>query len=273
MNFSQLQTEVQSNLIDLPAAVLSNIPVYINRAMRQLQALHNFQCQRAEIGANNTLVTQPVVNVNPASMTFHILGTVSGPEGTGTLASDWKESRETGYFVRQLGSVTEIVWEPNAQYEYREVDPQDPNAKGPPRFLQLGDALDVNNTRNVLLFPFSDSQSDWTSAPAGEYRIHIPYWKYLPALVAGSDTNWFTTNAEQFLIEMATAWGFRANWDLQNAALWENTAMVNRRGADGRTVPSAFWKAVQLDASMAVAPTRVLASRRDVYAPRDEWRT
>lgn len=275
MQFSQLIAEVESNIIDLPTAVQANVPTYINRALKLMMDLHNFNCMRMELGANNTLYTNPVTtSVPPASMTPHVIGSVSGPEGTGTLATNWKEPRENPYYMRAMGSDCEFVYAPNRQYAYREWDPQDPNSKGPPRGLLLSDPLDINNTRNLEVYPYSDSNSDWTTSPAGEYRVHVPYWGYLPLLVNPSDTNWFTVNADRFLIYAATSEGFLADWDEQRASVWGGRAMQDSYNAAGRLmIPSAYRQAIINDTSKSYAPVRTLTPRRDVFGPRDQWRT
>lgn len=90
---------------------------------------------------------------------------------------------------------------------------------GPPRFIALGEPSDVSNTRQFLVYPLPDDLSLYTTAPAGAYRIRIPYIKLLPDLT-GSQSNWFTANAEEFIIYAACSIGFYFNHDEARGDIW-----------------------------------------------------
>lgn len=94
---------------------------------------------------------------------------------------------------------------------------------GPPRLISIGAPSDVLNTRNFEIFPLSDGNSLYTTAPAGEYRIRVPYVKKLPDLT-GSQTNWFSVNAEEFIIYAACSVGFFFNHDEIRGDLWQKRA-------------------------------------------------
>lgn len=94
---------------------------------------------------------------------------------------------------------------------------------GPPRNIALGAPSSVTNTRNFEIYPLPDSLSLYTTAPAGEYRIRVPYIRLLPDL-SGSTSNWFTVNAEEFIAYAACSVGFFFNHDQANGKLWQERA-------------------------------------------------
>lgn len=265
-SFSTLQSRVQTRIIDLRAAVTAEIPTLINEAIDALQSIHNWRCMMAE--------TQFITNSTASNA--HILGQI--PIG-------WKEPRGNPYYVLQIGAVREIDWEPNRAFAYRQWDPFDPNSKGPPRIMLLGEATNstvpdpknpdvLNTSLNLEVFPYPDGLSDWTTSPAGEYRVNVPYWGNVPDLVNGTDTNWFTENATSFIVDFATARGFMLDWDEQRASYWMQQAWGPKfDGANIATCGGWARVAFNRDKSMAYAPGKTLVPRRDVYAPKNQWRT
>jgi hypothetical protein len=73
------------------------------------------------------------------------------------------------------------------------------------------------------VYPLPDGLSLYANSSAGEYRIRVPYWKFLPALT-GSGTNWFTANAEEWIVFEATSDGFFMDHDEQRGTLWAQRA-------------------------------------------------
>lgn len=270
-SFQTLQSRVKTRLIDVTAATLAEVPTLIQEAQDFLQAMHNFQAMKSEVTYNT--VPAPTTYAPTAALTQHILG---------VKPANWKEPYGNPYYQLQIGAVREIDWAPagSRTYTYRAYDPLDPNSKGPPRLILMSDPVTdyasppdpTDATTNIEVYPYSDSQSDWTSSPVGEYRVHIPFWGYVATLVNNSDVNWFTENATQFLVDFATYRGFMLEWDEQRAGVWKNEAIGAYNGVDFRTLGGWARRAINRDVSSAFAPGRVLVPRRDVYAPRDQWR-
>jgi hypothetical protein len=259
ITYGAIQTRVQTRLIDLPPAVLAEIPTLINDAVRFLTNSHNFKVQRAE--ADFTTVAST-----------HVLGPVP---------ADWKEPRENPYHVLNVGTTRELVWQPIRAYMYRKWPATDPNSIGPPRDLLLSEAesADFPTTpspdqtgmaSNIEVFPLSDNTSDW---PDGQYRIKVPYWRVLPDLVNTGDTNWFTDFADRYLVDFATYQGFLLDWDEQRAGIWQQQAMGRFDGINYNTLGGWARSAINLDKSLLMAPGRTLTPRRDVMAQRDQFRT
>lgn len=204
MNFLELQTIVRTNVIDLPAAVTANVPIYINRAMVSLQNAHQFKVMEALSGPNVTVVGTRTLMAAPAA---------------------FKEARGDPYYVTNIGGVIPMRWAPGraeAQSTFN-IGTQD---IGPPKLLVDAEHSNESEARNFEVFPLPDGFSDYAG---GEYRVFVPYWRYLTPLSANGDTNWFTQNAEEYLEIMATAYAFYADWDENRGALWEARA----KGRDG----------------------------------------
>lgn len=226
-------------------------------------SLHNFKVMQAEASFNTTINN-------------HTLG---------QIPSDWKEPRGNPYYVLQIGNTQEFVYAASRVLAYRQYAPFDPNSVGPPRLMLIGESVnaavpDPSNpdqlmtNLNIEVYPYPDGLSDWTTAPTGEYRVRVPYWRYVPALVASGDTNWFTENATQFIVDFATARGFMIDWDENRASFWMTQAVGPKfDGADQSTLGGWAKIALQRDKSLTFAPGKVLTPRRDVYGPTDQWRT
>lgn len=194
--FSELQTRVQRRVIDLPAAVQAEIPTLINEAMKQLQRRHNFK------------VMERVVSFT----------TVAGTQVLGAVPSDWKEWRDFPFHTENLGRSVPMS-NANAQTGPKMYYPTD--AEGFPQIIVESEPIDEAGTRNFILWPIPDGNSDYDD---GEYRITIPYWAYLPKLSDSSATNWFTVEAEEYLVNKATAEAFSLDWDEERMAVWSQLA-------------------------------------------------
>lgn len=264
--FLQLQTRVQTRLIDVVSAVSDEIPTLINEAVDALQSIHNWACMRAEA---QYITDRTATN-------SHIIG---------QIPTNWKEPRGNPYYVWKIGQTTELVWLPNRQFTYRAIAPFDPNTMGPPRMLLIGEPTndtvpDPDNpdllmvALNLEVYPYPDGLSDWNTAPSGEYRINIPYWGTLPQLAENTDQNWFTTNATSFIIDFATARGFMLDWDEARAGVWYRQAWGEKYdGINQSSIGGWARVALNKDKSISFAPGRTLVPRRDVNAPRDQHRT
>lgn len=261
VTYSTIQTRVQTRVIDLPTAVLNEVPTLINDAIHFLCAGHNFRVMQAEFD---------LVTTN--STTTHVIG---------QIPSDWKEPREKAYYLSHIGWTKQLEWQPNREYTYRRWAPLDPNQIGPPRDILLGEAESADfpdpgnpdqdlSQLNIEIYPLSDNQSDW---PDGQYRIKIPYWRYLLDLSAGTDHNWFSDWGDQFLIDYATYQAFLLDWDEARASVWKiETFGPSWDGVNYNTLGGSARRVINRDKSLGFAPGRVLVPRRDVNAPRDQWR-
>lgn len=204
--YLQLQDRVKRRVIDLPAAVTAEVPDLINEAMRELQDDHNFKVMEEETSVvTTTLATRALT----------------------TIPTDFKELRLRPYRLDdQLGQMEELGIAPNRNALLRWFDNEE---DGFPQWLLDPDRA-AAGTGSFEVWPLPDGNSDYGD---GEYRIVIPYWKYLPALSASGDTNWFTTAgpAYRFLIFKATAEAFFLDWDENRGAVWEQKAAAEKAKA------------------------------------------
>lgn len=201
MTFATIKARVLLRVIDAPTAVQTEVPTLINEAMRTLQSRHNFK-----------------VMEKIASFT-----TVEGIRTLGAMPSDFKEFRGEPWSEAFLGAIWPMTVAANVEGTIIGFTGFDPLDTGRPRVLVDSEAPGDDGSRNWEIYPLADGNSDYVN---GEYRIKVPYWRYLPALVADAATNWFTTNAEEYLVFKATAEAFALDWDFQSMAVWETKADV-----------------------------------------------
>lgn len=189
MTYAELQAEVQVLLIDTPTAITSLSGKFVNRAIRKLQQKHNFKIMEASLSGPTVVSTRNLI----------------------AIPSDWKEARNKPYW-QELGTTYEMDytdikmeaearWGSDADFDF-----------GEPRML-----FENAETGVFEVYPFPDGAA---TSSDGEYTINIPYWKYLPALAADGSTNWFTNNAEDYIIYRATGFGFYANEDEDRGDKW-----------------------------------------------------
>lgn len=267
--FSTLQTRVQNWLIDTPTAVIAEIPALINASVSWLQAQHDFQVMQAEYQIVTT--STPALG---ASQT-HVIG---------QIPDNWKSQRDVNpYYVLYIGSTRELQWLPNRTMMYRQWNAQDVNQVGPPHDLLLGEATNATvpdpdnpdlqlSALNIEVFPYPDGSSDWGD---GNYRINIPYFQFTPALVNPGDSNWFTKDGSQaeFLVSNSVWQGFMMNEDEARASAHMKRALgAAYDGSRAATLGGWARSVIDMDKGILSRPGRYLSMRRDVFAPRDQWR-
>lgn len=191
MNYQQLQTNALTLVIDTPAAVQALMPTFVNWAVKKLEDKHNFKVMEYDATFTTTF----------------------GSRIIGTRPADWKLPRGNPYYVEELGAGRELFYIPSKAEGVMKYGDNVDLDYGEPSLVYEDDA---NN--QFILYPYPDGVSDYAD---GEYRLVVPYWRYLPTLVNPTDTNWFTVNAEQYLIYQAVAEAFYANEDENRAQTWE----------------------------------------------------
>lgn len=203
--FLEIQNRVRTRIIDLPTAVLQEVPSLVNEAMRELQDDHDFKVMEFSLRDQATGI---------GSHTFT------------AVPSDFKKLRGRPYVMREDGTSWELkvpVDRPDAlsRLDYLE--------EGPPQLLlDPASSSGVAGSRNFEIWPLPDGNSDYDD---GEYRVSIPYWRYLPDLSSDGETNWFTNNAARYLVFKATAEGFFLDWDEDRGSVWEQKAALEKQRA------------------------------------------
>lgn len=197
VTFLDLQNRVKTRVIDLPSAVEAEVPALVKFAHRDLQRRHNFRVMRAVSGEHVTTEDTRVLAAIP---------------------SDFKEFRSKPYYVPDVGDPVPIT--PAVEEEEVLFAGFGEDEDGAPRFITQG-LPDIDGVANFEVWPLPDGSSDHND---GEYRIFIPYYRFLPALSADADTDWLTDNGEDYIIMRATAEAFSIDWDEERMAIWKARA-------------------------------------------------
>lgn len=194
MNYGELKTEVLTHVIDTPTSVQTLVPNMVKRAVRKLQQKHNFKVMEAEI----SFITTPLNRT------------------LGDRPTDWKQARGNPYIIEFNGRLVDMSWlasRSDAQFRWGTNSQFD---YGRPQGLFEDDLPQV-----FTVYPFPDALSDYTD---GNYRVTVPYWKYLGNLIADGDSNWFTDNADEWIVYQAVSDAFYTNEDEQRAQVWAQRA-------------------------------------------------
>ncbi len=201
--YTDLQARVSRRIIDLPTAVQAEVPKLVNIAVNKLQERHNFRVMEAELAAYTAVGSHTLVSsVGGAA--------ISWPGATG-----FKEWRGEPYFLQASdGAPRFMTLAPDRSSiwgSFTQGGTTTSDASFPHVIVEEPSSDDFNN-RNLSVYPIPDGNSDYSD---GEYRITIPYHRYLVPLSAGGDHNWLTDqlSGEEFIVRWATAEGHALNWD------------------------------------------------------------
>lgn len=193
-NFAALKSEVLALVIDTPTTVQSYVGSYVNRAIRSLQKRHGFKDMEASTTLTTTISTR-ILGARPAL---------------------WKQARGKPYFIGELDGFAELEWTPQIGQAVALYGDNPDFDFGAPAAL-YEDAVNLQ----FLVYPYPDGLSTNTD---GEYRITVPYWSFTSDLVSDTDQNWFTDNAEDYIIYKAVSDAHFANQDEQRADVWAQRA-------------------------------------------------
>lgn len=204
--YTELQTRVQHIIIDLPTSVTAQVPTLVRESVRRLQRLHDFKVCEARTS---------------------VFTTATETRTLGAVPSDWYKWRGKPQIIDVDGKHKDLSIFPDRAAAEREFGSEsggeaDASAlSGIPKALSLSEPTDEAGTMNFEVWPFSDGNSLYSD---NEYRIVVPYVKYLTVLSDGGDENWFTNNAEQWIVWDAASQGFLIDWDENRAAVWAQNA-------------------------------------------------
>jgi hypothetical protein len=226
---------VLSNIIDANSDVAATVLDKIAQAIRNLDNLRLFPVNRAE----ETIVT------------------VEDTRKLDDLPSDWNGVRKNPWYIDGTGAATPMRWISEDSSEVEKIFSEDPLDKGAPAEVM------VTGDDELWIYPLPDGlAATGTVYSDGDYRVHIPYWKKLPAL-APTGSNFFTTDDSltlQYIEEWVTAECLTFNRDHEDAAVW--------------TVKAAdTLKKIKYKAKSDLLPRHInLAPRRSVKASRRQGR-
>lgn len=244
-SFATLKARVESYMVDAPTETVALIGHWLNGAAKYAMDTHNFR----------------FMEETAAFTTDSTAATIAEKRALGDKPDDWKEARTDPWLLEGDGGTKEIRWLPSESEAVRQYAEEDPYDKGEPRSI-------LETPDGFLVYPLPDGQSLWSD---GEYRVRIPHWKYLSDLSEDSDTNWFTTNTEDYLTWKATAEAMLFNRDEQRGALWAAKAGTFDPATGKMTGELA--RIIRLDKRSRLPRRLTLAVRRDVYAPTTQRRS
>ncbi len=204
--YGELQSRVQQIIIDLPTAVTAQVPTLVRESVRRLQRLHDFKVAEAR---TSVFTTAPVTRT------------------LGAVPSNWYKWRGKPQIINTSGKHLDLAIfqdRASAEREFGSESGGEADATllaGSPKALSLSEPTDELGAMNFEVWPFSDTLSLYSD---GEYRIVVPYYKFLTQLVDVSDQNWLTNNAEQWIVWQAASDGFLLDWDENRASVWAQRA-------------------------------------------------
>lgn len=182
--FSALTARVKEIVNDNTQVVLDNAGNYVNKAIRKIQERNNYRIMRTTATLTTTVSTRQISTL-------------------ATSFSDIKEFRETPYILHGDGTTEYIAFAQARDQIIGAFDWTNSAEQGAPRALMWDD------DDTIKVFPYPDGNS---LNGDGEYRIVVPYWKYLPDLT-GVETNWFSVNMSQAIEYYGAALAFYDNFD------------------------------------------------------------
>ena len=182
--FAGMTARVQEIVNDDTQVVLDNAGSYVNRAIRKIQKRNNYRVMRATVTVVTTLATR---NLTTISASF----------------PDIKEFRDRPYILHGDGTTEQIEMFHVLDNVIDRFSWSDSDEVGSPEVLYW------DSDDSIKVFPYPDGNS---LDGDGEYRVAIPYWKYLPDLT-GVETNWFSLNMPEAVEYHAAAMAFYDNFD------------------------------------------------------------
>jgi hypothetical protein len=189
--FGEIKTRVSNRVIDLPQVVQNEVPSLVNYAYRKVMEKHSFK----------------VMETTAAFVT------VAGQRLLGAVPANFKELRSEPFMREDEGAVKQMITAPD---EITVRMAFDEDEEGWPQVIIESEPSDLG-VRNWEVWPLPDGASDYTDL---EYRVYVPYYRYLPALENDGDTNWFTQNAEEYIVMRAQAEAFGTDWDEERMTMW-----------------------------------------------------
>lgn len=238
-------------MIDLPAAVSAESQQLIEDAHRILQELHSFGVMRRRESRTTTAEDPSLGMINDAG------------GGVGSNFKDYIDG-EKPFYTDDDGVTRHLQISYNEGEVRRAFSQSTTLGLGPPRVLLhtiADEDTDYPGEAEWKLYPIPDGLANTST---GEYTVQIPYFRYLDA---PSTSDWFTVNAELFLLDAATAEAFKLNQDEAKFLLYHVSAfgpLWDQRGIMG----GHLLRAVMNDKRQMTSITDTLVPYGDNNAPK-----
>jgi hypothetical protein len=201
MTYDEIVQTVEAILQDLPDDTVALIPYFVQEGQRRIEDSHGFL-------------------IMESSETFDAL------EDAAVLAAkpaNWRSKMDDPSLIDGFGRDTRMRWISQSKDIVDEFDHDDPLMVGKPEaLLETGDAL--------IVYPRPDALSPVGSVYAdGIWRIRVPYWARQATLGGEIQQNWWTSNADRYLINHAASQGFLMNRDYPEFSRWEGETLLEKR--------------------------------------------
>lgn len=183
-----IQARAEALILDTDALPSGAVVDWIQKAQREAEERYGFLAMEAE---------QP----------YTADGGTNGIVLSAAKPSDWLRRRLDPYWISGTGKKVGIDWIGSDDELHSLYNPDDAEQVGAPKHIE-----ETASGFNVYPTP-DDAAPTGSFYSDGLYRVRIPYWKRLATLSAGSDTNWFTDNAQAYLEWYAASEGMFFNRD------------------------------------------------------------
>ena len=195
--FATIQARVLTVLLDQTQVAAARVDDEVRQAQRELEDKHKFLSMLSE----------------------HEFATVEDSRGPYAYPSGYLEPAVDGapLLVDGTGALDEIDWI-GAYRDRARLYSDDPTDKGAPKHV-------FEATTGFEVFPYPDALAPGgTLFSDGNWRIRVPCYTRLLTLTNGTDENWFTSNAEDYLVYRAASILLQLNRSWEQALLVENQA-------------------------------------------------
>lgn len=197
--FATLKTKVQRRVADVTVGLTAEIGDLINEARIEVMDRTNFSWMKAEVDFT-TLLNTRTLGVTPA---------------------DWKQWRERPYWVEDNQGQTHQML--SVRSEATAEDAVETERVGSPQYLVRGMETPTTDASSLLIYPLPNGLSDYSD---GEYRVKVPYYKYLALMTADGDEDAMSLDAGlvRFIIDWACKLAYELDWNEKRASYYEGTA-------------------------------------------------
>lgn len=189
-----IQARVEALIIDTPAATVAEIPGWIQAGQKDAEdeLVGGFLCMETDVSTKTTASTQLLLTKNARWL---------------------RRMNARPYYVDGNDAHRYMAWIHTIE-ELHKLYPTDPPTDGSPKHIR-------EDKTSIYVYPGSDSNAPGGGQDADdEYYVHIWALYREETLSLGASTNWFTANAENYLVYYAGAEALAYNEAYEKSAIW-----------------------------------------------------
>jgi hypothetical protein len=201
MTFDEIVDTVEAILQDLPDETVNRIPSFVQEAQRRIEDSHGFLVMESSV----------------------IFDAVADTAVLGATPVNWRSKMDDPSVIDGFGKDSLIRWVQQGNEIVENYNHEDPLMIGKPEAL-------LETAGAIVVYPRPDALNPVGPVYAdGLWRVRVPYWAREATLSPSLQQNWFTANADRFLINHAASQGFLMNRDYPEYARWEGEALLEKR--------------------------------------------